>query len=113
MSLADEIERRVEERAIQTLELIGADLTGAAGQDAPIEEGTLRGSGSWHIEQTATGAQVVVTFSTPYAARQHEELEYRHPRGGKARYLGDQVKARVPRYVQGFRNAMADAVRGL
>jgi len=32
---------------------------------------------------------VYISFNTPYARRQHEELGYQHPRGGKAKYLED------------------------
>ena len=32
---------------------------------------------------------VYISFNTPYARRQHEELGYNHPLGGKAKYLED------------------------
>lgn len=109
---ADAIEAAVEEAAFGALGRIGLDLEGAAVRDAPIEEGTLRGSAESRVEAIAGGgAQVVVSFNTPYAARQHEELDWDHPRGGKARYLGDQLKARTPRYLTVIADAVRDAVR--
>jgi hypothetical protein len=46
---------------------------------------------------------VYISFSTPYARRQHEELGYNHPRGGKAKYLEDPFnrnKSKVLKYVE-------------
>ena len=81
--------------------------------EAPIETGTLRRSGTVTVGALPDGAQVYeaaesgtemkdafpgqegkekavyISFSTPYARRQHEELGYNHPLGGKAKYLED------------------------
>lgn len=49
----------------------------------PIEEGTLERSGA-----TSEGDLVSsVSYDTPYAARQHEELGYRHDAGRQAKFL--------------------------
>ncbi|MGC5343646.1 hypothetical protein [Streptomyces sp. DT171] len=51
----------------------------------PIEEGTLERSGTATVdEQTLTAA---VAYDTPYAVRQHEEMDYRHDAGRTAKYL--------------------------
>lgn len=51
----------------------------------PIEEGTLERSGTATIdEQELTGA---VAYDTPYAVRQHEEMNYRHDAGRGPKYL--------------------------
>jgi hypothetical protein len=105
--------RRREAAALQTLQLVALDLQGAAQRDAPIEEGTLRGSGTSRVEQTDSGAVAVVAFPLPYAAVQEEEDDFVHPRGGKAHYLGDQVKARAPRYLAALQIADRRALRGL
>jgi len=89
-----------------------AILTEAIDQ-APIDTGTLRRSGTVTVGGLPDGAQVFeaaeagnemkdafpdpvgkekavyISFNTPYARRQHEELGYEHPRGGKAKYLED------------------------
>jgi hypothetical protein len=81
--------------------------------EAPFESGTLRRSGTVTVGALPDGAQVYeaaesgrdmkdafsdpvgkekavyISFNTPYARRQHEELGYEHPRGGKAKYLED------------------------
>ena len=88
--------------------------------EAPIDTGTLRRSGTVTVgglppdseaiyqaskrkkeggqrkshkkaflEPVGTENAVYISFNTPYARRQHEELDYDHPRGGKAKYLED------------------------
>lgn len=63
--------------------LAGEHLKGVAQQLAPVDEATLRNSAA----VTHDGTKAVVSFDTPYAARQHEELTWHHPRGGQAKYL--------------------------
>jgi len=58
-------------------------------QDArPVEEG---GQEKEHKdafpEPVGKEKAVYISFNTPYARRQHEELGYQHPRGGYAKYL--------------------------
>ena len=63
-------------------------------QEAPIEEGTLERSGAATVDRRKlTGA---VSYDTPYAVRQHEELEYRHDTGRKAKYLEDPGNREAP-----------------
>jgi hypothetical protein len=51
----------------------------------PLEEGTLERSGTTSVdEDELRGA---VSYGGPYARRQHEELNYRHPGGRRAKWL--------------------------
>lgn len=59
-------------------------VRGEAVQRTPIDEGTLRGSAA---VKTVDAHTVQVGFHTRYATRQHEELGWRHPKGGQAKYL--------------------------
>lgn len=63
--------------------LAGEHIIGVAAQDAPVDEGTLRNSGA----TTPDGLTCVMSFDTPYAKRQHEEMGYKHPRGGGPKFL--------------------------
>ena len=54
-----------------------------ARQRVPIEEGTLERSGA----TAQQGLSGVVSFDTPYAVRQHEDLTMRHDAGRRAKYL--------------------------
>lgn len=72
----------------------GADhLLQVSQTEVPVDEGTLRGTGAVHI---VTDTKVAVSYDTPYAVRQHEELGYRHPKQGKAKYLEDPMRSEAP-----------------
>lgn len=96
---------------------------------APVDEGTLRGSGSAHFggERIAVsdapttgdaeptplegGAETdamtaAVAFNTVYAAYQHERTDLPHPKGGAAKYLQEPLERNADFYVQ----QIADAV---
>ncbi|MGW1770641.1 hypothetical protein [Streptomyces sp. NPDC002104] len=51
----------------------------------PIEEATLERSGVASVDEDSLTAGV--SYDTPYAVRQHEELNYRHDNGRSAKYL--------------------------
>ncbi|MFJ2196953.1 hypothetical protein [Streptomyces violaceusniger] len=51
----------------------------------PIEEATLERSGVATVDESSLTA--AVSYDTPYAIRQHEELNYRHDPGRTAKYL--------------------------
>lgn len=105
--------------------------------EAPIDTGTLRRSGTVTVGKLPDGEQVYeaakdgnemkdafpdkigkekavyISFNTPYARRQHEELGYEHPRGGKAKYLEDpfnQLKRKVLKMTElRIKKALRDA----
>jgi hypothetical protein len=81
-----------------TAERAGEDLLGKSQRLAPVEEGTLRGSGELDVHETADGAEAVVSFNTVYAARQHEETEWEHPKGGQAKYLEQPLRESAGTY---------------
>ncbi|MFF1790750.1 hypothetical protein ACFVX9_30335 [Kitasatospora sp. NPDC058243] len=54
-------------------------------QVVPLEEGTLERSGAAHVDRAALRG--AVSYDTPYAVRQHEELDYKHAPGRTAKYL--------------------------
>ena len=102
-----------EEAGLKALRTGAEAILTEAINEAPIETGTLRRSGTVTVGALPDGAQVYeaaesgtemkdafpgqegkekavyVSFNTPYARRQHEELGYNHPLGGKAKYLED------------------------
>ena len=113
----------------------GEDLLGEAQRRAPLDEGTLRASAALAIivngrrlegEGAASAArdvvlaevragrgleiQAEVSFNTIYAARQHEETDWVHPRGGQAKYLESVLAERGTRYAKAIQ---ASALRAL
>jgi hypothetical protein len=79
----------------QWLEDVCEDLTGEAQRRAPKDEGTLRASAYWVIE----GDKGTVIFDTPYAAVQHEQVDWVH-RDGEAKYLEKPAKEKQDKYAQ-------------
>lgn len=65
-----------------------------------------------------TGPRIksTVTVNQPYAQDQHETLYYKHPRGGKAKFLEEPLFANHPKWIQEFANGLlrpkADAEDG-
>jgi hypothetical protein len=105
----------------------GEKIITEATNNVPIETGTLRRSAtvspgglpnSQQIYEAAMAGQttkfsldkplgkekaVYVSYNTPYARRQHEELGYRHPLGGGPKYLENsfnQLKGKIKRLAE-------------
>ncbi|MGD6762045.1 hypothetical protein ACOKM5_24230 [Streptomyces sp. BH097] len=51
----------------------------------PIEEGTLERSGTVTVNEA--DLEGAVSYDTPYAVRQHEDMTLRHDNGRTAKYL--------------------------
>jgi len=83
--------RRVTEQqragAVRGLRMAAEHLLGESRQEVPIEEGTLERSGVASVDEASMRA--AVSYDTPYAVRQHEDLDLRHDQGRKAKYLED------------------------
>lgn len=56
----------------------------------PIEEGILRASGRASVDSAALEA--AISYDTPYAVRQHEDMSLRH-KDGQAKYLEGPLNA--------------------
>jgi hypothetical protein len=113
---------------------VAFSLLGDAVLLAPVDTGDLRGSGFVEIDgkEVAHGVprkgnkegKVAITgnapnktdmtatigFATPYAVRQHEELEYRHPQGGQAKYLEQPFKENADKYIKHLAASVRKAV---
>lgn len=74
----------------------GEVLLSHARAKAPIQDGLLRASG----KASASGKSAAVSFNTPYAARQHEEVGWNHPGGGGAKYLENAKNEFAGEYAQ-------------
>lgn len=106
-SKIDVAKKQIMDRAENALRIIGNDLWGKAAKKAPMDEGTLQGSGVVDVERTAKGVEVSVSFSTPYAAAQHEGLDFHHPKKGEAKYLEGPFKEMLPRYQAALEKAVS------
>ncbi|QIK82988.1 hypothetical protein [Sanguibacter sp. HDW7] len=86
---------------------VGAEVVLAESRKVvPIEEATLSRSGATDVDEATLTASV--SYDTPYAVRQHEELDYRHDEGRQAKYLEgpllehrDQALAAIAQTIRG------------
>ena len=62
-------------------------LASVSKQQVPLDQGPLRNSCA--VDVNDDGSQGTVSYDTPYAVVQHENKNYRHQRGRKAKYLED------------------------
>lgn len=83
----DEILAELRDAQVRGLTLAAEHLLQVSRSEVPIEEGTLERSGAVTVD--AEDRSAAVAFDTPYAARQHEDLTFRHDAGRKAKYLED------------------------
>ncbi len=101
---------------------IGPDLLSECVRNAPVDEGTLRGSHSLHVagERTMTGSQfggdasgtpadggvgtgptsLAVVANSVYAMYQHETIELNHPKGGEAKWAERALERNRAAYVK-------------
>lgn len=92
--------------AVRGLALAGEHLLGEARKRVPIEEHILEESGAASVdEQNLRGA---VSFDTPYAVRQHEDMHLRHDEGREAKYLENAFNAEQDAVAQ----IIAQAIKG-
>jgi len=91
---AEEFERIFRAAAMEGLSQAAEAVLAEAQERAPVETGTLRRSGT--VTDAPHEMAVYVSFNTPYALRQHEELRYQHPNGGEAKYLENALTDKAP-----------------
>ncbi len=93
-----EIARKVAAAGRRALKKSALDLQGRSADEAPIDVGDLKGNAGIDDSKLGTDDEIFVGYSLPYALRQHEELDFDHPRGGNAKYLENPFRANIKRY---------------
>lgn len=63
------------------------DIATDSQNEAPLLSGTMERSQA--VAENRSQMEVYISYNTPYAIKQHEELGYRHAPGRKAKYLED------------------------
>lgn len=97
---------RINRGAARGVQMAAEHVLGEANQRAPIEEGTLIRSGVASSDpQTLRGA---VSYDTPYAVRQHEDLSLQHDAGREAKWLENTINAEADT----VRTIIADSISG-
>ncbi|QIK64150.1 hypothetical protein G7068_13785 [Leucobacter viscericola] len=75
---------------------------------APIDRGPLRASVQV-TPATAGSLTAYVSYDTPYAARQHEEMDWRHDEG-QAKYLEGPLTENEAKYQQAIASRLGKAL---
>ena len=85
------LSEQVHAEKMAALQDIAEYVLGEAIQQVPHEEGDLQSSGKVSVDEGSS--RVAVSYDTPYAVRQHEDMTYQHDPGRKAKYLEDPLNA--------------------
>lgn len=80
-------------------------------QQVPVEKGTLKNSGAVESPVTDSDGTISVRMgyggaAGAYALVQHENLQFRHPRGGNAKFLERPLLAAMPGLTQRIGNRL-------
>lgn len=101
-----DVTRETTDAARRGLLLAAEHVLTEANERVPIEEGTLARSGRASVDDGELKA--AVSYDTPYAVRQHEDMTLRHDQGRQAKFLERAVASEV----EAIRGIVADAIRG-
>ncbi len=92
------------------------DVVAQGRLNAPVDEGDLRRSGhreAGYAIASASGQKLIFTgrFDTDYAAIQHENESFEHPKGGKDHFITDPAEARKPEHLKIVSAAILRAIK--
>jgi hypothetical protein len=97
---------RSKKGAIRGLALAGEHLLGESNKQVPIEEATLERSGAASVDEAKLRG--AVSYDTPYAVKQHEDLNLKHDSGRNAKYLENAFNSEADTVAK----IIADAIKG-
>lgn len=67
-------------------------LAAVSKEQVPLDQGPLKNS--CYVDVADDGSSGTVSYDTPYAVVQHENMQFQHQRGRKAKYLEDPANNR-------------------
>ena len=112
------MKKEVKEKTIEAFEDVVLDLADKALNLAPVDTGRLRKSADPEVKIKANKITATVTFSAKnpdngydYALIQHEDLSFKHPNGGQAKYLEQPLKENRDRYKKFVADKIKEATR--
>lgn len=100
--LADAVAQGVKTAVDAELQKIAADLQKKSAAQAPVDTAALKNDCSARVAD----GKAEVFYSLPYARTQHERLDIKHLRGGKAKFLEDPLNENSARYEAGLLEAV-------
>lgn len=96
--------KKLEEQSKKGVEQIGDEVMRLSALEVPLDEGGLLESGSVQPQGDGT---VIVGYNKVYAARLHENPQYKFQNGRKGKYLEDPIRLNL----DVFRNFFKEAIR--
>lgn len=96
--------QRGRRKVILGLLLVGEHILNKSNEIIPLDESTLQRSGKVIVDEQAL--TVAVTYNSPYAVRQHEELSWKHAPGRQAKYLETAVNSSKTETAQIMKDAL-------
>ncbi len=78
------VELTVKRALLEGVRLAAEHILNVSNKQVPHEDGDLERSGVVSDDGESVAA---ISYDTPYAVRQHEDLSYRHDAGRNAKYL--------------------------
>lgn len=104
----DKANKAAREAAMKALHLGAEAILTEAVKETPLDTGALERSAA----VTDTEDAVYVSFNTPYARVQHEDMTLVHPRRGKAKYLEDPFKRNEEKVIRLVQARVKQALAG-
>ncbi|MFI6886756.1 hypothetical protein [Streptosporangium canum] len=86
----EQLSAQIKRSAVLGLTKSAEHVLRMAKHNTPHESGDLERSGAASVDPPNLVA--AVSFNTPYAVRQHEEVSYDHPKKGEAKYLENALR---------------------
>lgn len=87
------------------ISLAAEHILGASNEKVPIEEATLERSGT--VSTDPGNFTAAVSYDTPYAVKQHEDMTLRHDQGRTAKYLENAMTSEVQAAAEIIRKTIA------
>ncbi|TQJ60482.1 minor capsid protein [Arthrobacter sp. SLBN-83] len=106
LHLNGQVDESLKRAANRGLALAAEHVLGESNKTVPIEEATLERSGTTSTDKSRLRA--AVSYDTPYAVKQHEDLTLRHDAGRSAKYLENALNSEVP----AVREIIAQTIKG-
>lgn len=85
--------------------LAAEHILGVSNKNVPIEEATLERSGT--VSTDPGNFSAAVSYDTPYAVKQHEDMSLRHDNGRTAKYLENAMNSEVQAAAEIIRKTIA------
>lgn len=87
------VKRGVRTGAVKGVTLAVEHVLSEANKHVPHDEGTLERSGRTGVADTGKAVTGSISYDTPYAVRQHEDMTLNHDGKGEAKWLENTLAA--------------------